>query len=375
MSSHLNSLPETILQFGAGNFLRGFVDLFVSQINHTNNPAGRIVIVQSTDSNRAKMLNARHGSYHVAIRGIENGKIINRVEVADSISRSLVASNEWTFVLEVARSRDLRWIVSNTTEAGFVLSDNEPLQDGAPKSFPAKLVRVLHARWESGGLPLTILPCELIEANGDRLRALAEEQARRWNLPAPFLQWLTNSCRWINNLVDRIVTGCPEKNPPVEDDPLLLVVEPYASWVLESSDDISPFIDHPAITVTPNVRSFQLRKVRILNGAHTALFMKAAPRGIATVRECTEDPKITSWLRSLLFDEIIPTIADRVAEPKAFAETTLSRFANPFIEHRLENIGLNHEAKVKTRLQPTLDEYVQRFGKQPTLLGDLLRQR
>lgn len=368
----IDQLPETILQFGAGNFLRGFADYFVDQANRSGPGVGRIVVVQSTASNRADALNAQGGVYHVAVRGLEGGKIVDRVEEVRSISRSVVADKEWDKVLAVAQSATLRWIISNTTEAGFALVDGEPLGEGAPRSFPAKLVRVLQARFESGGLPLTVIPCELIEGNGAKLLALAQEQARRWNLSEDFMAWMTSSCRWINNLVDRIVTGRPEKNPPAVNDPLLVVVEPFASWVLESSDGVSPFLTHPAITVTKDVRTYQLRKVRILNGAHTALVIKALPLGIATVREAVEHAEVGPWLRRLLVEEIIPTIDTRVEGAKEFAEETLVRFANPFVEHQLSSIALNHEAKVGTRLRPTLEEYVQRYGQQPPLLGALL---
>lgn len=373
MSSVLiEKLPETILQFGAGNFLRGFADLFVDQANRAGQNVGRIVVVQSTASNRADALNAQQGIYHVAIRGLEAGKVVDRVEEVRSISRSVVADTEWDKVLEVARSSALRWIISNTTEAGFALVDGEPLGTGAPRSFPGKLVRVLHARWESKGSPLTIIPCELIEGNGTKLLALAQEQAKRWNLSAEFVAWMSTSCRWVNNLVDRIVTGRPDKNPPTVNDPLLVVVEPFASWVLESADGVSPFLQHPAITVTKDVQSYQLRKVRILNGCHTALVIKALPLGIKTVREAVENPEVGAWLRRLLDEEILPTIEGRVEGGREFANETLTRFANPFVEHQLSSIALNHEAKVGTRLRPTLDEYAKRFGKKPPLLSALL---
>lgn len=371
-SVSIEKLPETILQFGAGNFLRGFADLFVDQANRAGQNVGRIVVVQSTASNRADALNAQKCVYHVSIRGLEGGQVVDRIEEVRSISRSVVADKEWDKVLDVAKSLALRWIVSNTTEAGFALVDGESLGTGAPRSFPGKLVRVLHARWEAKGTPLTIIPCELIEGNGSKLLVLAQEQAKRWNLPADFVAWMSSSCRWVNNLVDRIVTGRPDKNPPAVNDPLLVVVEPFASWVLESSDGTSPFLTHPAITVTKDVQSYQLRKVRILNGCHTALVIKALPLGIPTVREAVENPEVGTWLRRLLDEEILPTIEGRVEGEREFAKETLTRFANPFVEHQLSSIALNHEAKVGTRLRPTLDDYTKRFGKQPPLLAAIL---
>jgi tagaturonate reductase len=119
----------------------------------------------------------------------------------------------------------------------------------------------------------------------------------------------------------------------------------------------------------------EIRKVRILNGAHTALVIKAMPLGIVTVKQAIEDPRIGPWLRQLLLEEIVPTIEDRAPNAAAFVATTLERFANPFLNHKLESIALNHAAKVKTRLLPTQQEYVQKFEKRPRLLDELLAAR
>ncbi|MFA6287162.1 MAG: hypothetical protein WC661_07215 [Opitutaceae bacterium] len=366
-------MTETILQFGAGNFLRAFADLFVAQVNRSAATAvGKIVVVQSTDRHRADALNAAHGRYHVAIQGFADGRVINEVESVDSISRALYAGTQWAEVRTFAQSPDLRYIFSNTTEAGFALDDRDAARSAAaiaPHSFPAKLLDVLLAR-HAAGLPApTIVPCELIEQNGQKLRALVLAQAARWQVSPAALAWLTDAVCWLDNLVDRIVPGAPAEHPLKAADPLLLGAEPFAFWGVQGD---GPFLNHPAVTLTPDLTPYYLRKVRILNGAHTALVAHAMPLGLKTVGECLEHAEVGPWLQRVLSDEIVPVIADRAPAAEAFARDTLDRFRNPFLNHQLSSIALNHEAKVKVRLLPTIEDYKNKFGKAPPLLSAAL---
>ncbi len=365
-------LPETILQFGGGNFLRAFADLFVHEANLAGQTAGRVVVVQSTKSNRAELLNAQGGRYHVAIRGLEGGEEVERVERVESISRALVAKAGWEAVLGVGRSADLRLIISNTTEAGYALDPDDRAEDGTPRSFPAKLLSVLHARFEAGGAGVTVLPCELVEQNGDRLLGLVLEQAQVWGMEETLTEWLQHEVFWLNTLVDRIVSGRPEAHPLLAEDALLTAAEPFALWVIEEKGGAASLFDHPALQRVRDVRPFSLRKVRILNGAHTALVCKALPLGIETVREAVLHPEIGPWLRALVFEEIVPTLEGQVEGPERFGEQVLERFANPFLDHRLADIALHHDAKVQVRLMPTYEAFVEMFGQRPGLLGELL---
>lgn len=364
-------LPETILQFGAGNFLRAFADHIVDHANRDPATAvGRIVVVQSTGRERAEALNRAGGAYHVALQGIVEGKVFEQTDHVGSISRALHAGTEWPAVLAFAREPQLRWIFSNTTEAGFVLdaADQSP-GTTAPHSFPAKLLAVLLGRFEAGAPAPGIVPCELIEANGEKLRALVLEQAAIWSVPAEARAWIADSCEWIDNLVDRIVPGPPREHALKGTDPLLLSAEPFALWALKTK---GPFITHPAIVLADDISPYYLRKVRILNGAHTALAAHAISLGVATVRECVEHPEIGPWLKQVIFDEIVPVLEGRVADPTGFARITLERFRNPFLEHKLAAIAAHHEAKVKVRLLPTVAEFEAKFGKKPSLLSAAL---
>lgn len=363
-------LPETVLQFGSGRFLRAFADLFIHHGNTQGQNVGRVVIVQSTGDGRAGGLNAQRGKYHVVVRGFENGEVVDRVEACESVSRALHAGTQWSEVLEVARSPHLHTILSNTTEAGFKLEDDDPT-DAVPKSFPAKLLAVLHARWEAGLPGVTVIPCELIEGNAGILKGLLLKLADEWKLPTAFNDWLSAECVWLHTLVDRIVTGTPADHPLLANDPMVIVAEPFAFWALEEHPRSAFTLTHPAVTRTPDVTPYFLRKVRILNAAHTALLIKARPRGFAIVRDAVNDPELGAWLWRLLNEEIVPTLEGRVDQPLRFAEQTVERFKNPFLDHKFADIALHHDSKVKVRLVPTRDEYAAKFGKQPPLLSEV----
>jgi tagaturonate reductase len=368
--------PETFLQFGTGNFLRAFADLFIEQANLAGQNVGKVVAVQSTDSNRASSLDKQGMKYHVLIRGRLHGREVDQCVSVSSISRALAAKENWETILAVARSRDLRCIISNATESGLKLdpadSVNEKLPTGCPKSFPAKLTLVIHERFKSRLPGLTILPCELVDNNAKVLLGLCKQQAAAWKLPAEFLEYLANENHWLSTLVDRIVPGKPAEHPLLAEDAMLTVAEPYAFWAIETNDPALIPFQHESIHVVADVGAYSLRKIRILNGMHTALVAKALPLGIATVREAVADARVRSWLLRLIDEEIIPTLEGRVDSPKLFAEQCLERFSNPMIHHKLADIAVNHETKLKTRLAPTHKEFTVKFGKNPPLLSEIL---
>ncbi|MCB1206912.1 MAG: altronate dehydrogenase [Verrucomicrobiae bacterium] len=362
-----------ILQFGAGNFLRGFADLFLEELELAGKtPPGPIVVVQSTGHERAEALNRSGGRYHVAVQGFREGKIVDETLPVRSISRALHAGTEWERVIEAARDPLLVAILSNTTEAGFELdeADHHP-GPGAPASFPAKLLAVLLARHEAGMPGPWILPCELIEDNAAALRERVLQQALRWGTPANACEWIADSCRWVSSLVDRIVPGPPREHPLLGTDPLLLMVEPFALWAVATRDPSFPFATHPAVVMTDDLAPVALRKVRLLNGAHSALVARCAGTSILTVREALEDAETGSWLEALLFTEIVPALEGRCEDPAGYAREVLDRFRNPFLEHQLSSIALNHPAKIAVRIEPTIREFRERFGRPPEKLSSV----
>ena len=368
----MSSLPETVLQFGSGRFLRAFADLFISHGNADGQNVGKVVIVQSTGTERAGGLNQQGGKYHVVVRGYEGGQVVDRVETCDSVSRAIHAGTQWDEVLAVARSPHLHTILSNTTEAGYKLENDAPT-DAVPKSFPAKLLAVLRARWEANQPAPTVIPCELIEGNAHILKDVLLKLADEWQYPDGFLGRLIRT-PFLLTLVDRIVTGTPADHPLLAVDPMVIVAEPFAFWALEDHPKSGFKLQHPAITRAADVRPYFLRKVRILNAAHTALLIRAKTKGYAIVRDAVNDPELGAWLWKLLSEEIVPTIEDRVDGGLRFAEQTVERFKNPFLDHKFADIALHHESKMKVRLVPTRDEYTAKFGGEPRLLAEVIAE-
>ena len=370
----MTTARETILQFGTGRFLRAFADSFVSQANQEGQDIGSIVIVQSTGDDTAKLINTQRGQYHVIVRGLENNQVVDRVETVNSVSRALSTSSQWDDIFDLIRSPDLQFILSNTTEAGYKLDAEDSCMSHPPKSFPGKLLLLLKERFEVDLPGLTIIPCELIEGNAGLLRSELLQMCDSWGLESDLKQWIGKECVWLNTLVDRIVTGPPKDHPLLAKDALAIVAEPFAFWALEENPKAASFIHHPAITRTPDVKPYFLRKVRILNAAHTALLIKAKKRGFVIVRDAVNDPELGAWLEKLLFEEIVPTLKDRVDQGELFARQTLERFRNPFLEHKFADIALHHESKMKIRLLPTRDEFQAQFGKAPPLLTEVIAE-
>ena len=365
-------LPETILQFGSGRFLRAFADLFIHQANNRNQRVGRVVVVQSTAADRAGALANASGKYHVLMRGLVEGEVMDIVRPCESVSRALVAKTQWPQVLDLARSPDLATVLSNTTEAGYEVFAGESPDDAVPRSFPAKLLAVLRVRHAAGLPGLRIVPCELREGNAGLLRKIVGDLAEKFGATETLLHYIRHGCSWHETLVDRIVTGTPAEHPLLASDPLLTVCEPYALFAIQRGVGGKEWIDHPAVVWTDDVLPYFLRKVRILNGGHTALLLRAWPRGFRQVGEALQDPEMRAWLEKLLFEEIVPVLEGRCENPANFASEVLDRFANPFLQHKLADIATHHASKVQVRLVPTLAEYEVKFGKKPPLLSELM---
>ncbi len=364
----MNNLPETILQFGSGRFLRAFVDRFVQQANDAGQAVGRIVVVQRSADQRSELLGP--AGYQVLVRGYQDGQLVERGERVQSISRVLLADKQWRDVLAFAKSPDLRFIVSNATESGYVLDPNDKIT-APPETLPAKLTQVLWARFQAKAPPPIMLPCELIERNADKLTRLIREQARVWGLPDEFSGWVDNDCVWLNSLVDCIVT-MPEPTLAASD-PLLICAEPYYLWALEKPKGKAvKLFEHPAIRLADDIAPYFLRKVRILNGTHTAMVGKFHGQ-FDTVQNLLADKAAARWIRDLMYEETVPTLAYRLDLVASFADETFDRFRNPFTNHKLADIAKGHADKVKVRLEPTRAEYEKLFGRAPTRIVEAMK--
>ncbi|MFP6583986.1 MAG: altronate dehydrogenase [Candidatus Hydrogenedentota bacterium] len=364
---------STILQFGTGRFLRAFIGVFVQEANDVGGGSHGIVAVQSTPGKRADLLNESADGYTIQIRGVVDGETIDRPVQVKCVERALLAAEEWDAVLEAAANPELAFITSNTTEASYALDESDTFDAAPPNSFPAKLALCLRARFDAGLPGATIAPCELVEKNGAVLRALVLEQVAVWNMDAAFVTWLTEECGWLNTMVDRMVVPPYDEDPLAKADPLAAIAEPFSQWIIERvpGREVS-FLSHPGIQWVDDVDAMFLRKVRILNGAHTAMVAKYLPLGFETVQEVMQDADARDWVRGLIVEEAIPCIAHRAENCGTFAFQTLDRLANPFFEHRLKDIAMGHDAKVEIRLKSTFDDYVELYGKEPKRVAEAI---
>jgi tagaturonate reductase len=252
-----------------------------------------------------------------------------------------------------------------------VLDARDQSDSAPPETLPAKLTQVLWSRFQAGAAPLTLLPCELIECNADKLAELIVMQSRAWGLPDDFRAWVRGDCVWLNSLVDCIVT-MPEP-ALAKAEPLLICAEPYHLWALERpGEKKATLFEHPAMRLADDISPFFLRKVRILNGTHTAMVGKFHGK-FETVQKLLADRVAARWIRDLMYGEIVPTLAHRIDLVPQFADETFERFRNPFTNHKLADIAKGQAVKVKMRLEPTREEYEKLFGKPPARIVEAMK--
>ncbi len=374
----LQDAPERVLQFGEGNFLRAFVDTFIDEMNEKAGFNSKVVLVQPIAPGLAGMINDQEGLYTTILRGSHEGKTVNQKRVVSSVSRCLNPYEDYKAVMDCAKNPDLRFLVSNTTEAGIAFDPDCRMEDEPPTSFPAKLTAFLYERYRLGGKGFIILSCELIDYNGAKLRECVEKYIELWELEKPFLDWVVSENIFCSTLVDRIVTGYPreEADTLCEElgykDNLLVTAEPFGLWVIEGPASIAQELPFEKaglpIMVVDDHTPYKQRKVRILNGAHTSLVMAAYLAGKDIVRDCMEDKVIGEFSRKTIHEEIIPTLDLPKEELSQFADAVKQRFDNPFIDHSLLSICLNSTAKWKARVMPSLLQYHKRTGKLPALI-------
>ena len=365
-------MKETVIQFGEGNFLRGFFNYFLQKMNEKGLYDGKAVIIQPRAGGKCGLLNEQDCKYNLYLRGIQNGEIVKEHTFIESVSRCIDPYKDFDGYLALADNPDFRFIVSNTTEAGIEFVDSCKFDDTPALSFPAKLTQLLYRRFKNGLKGFILLPCELIDNNGAELKKCVLKYAKLWNLEAEFVTWLETENHFVNTLVDRIVTGYPndETKDAHPDDKFLDTAEIFHLWVIEGDfEDEFPLKKSGFNVVwTDDAKPYKKIKVRILNGAHTSLVAGALLSGIETVGEAMNDNVTSLFLNKCMKEEILPTIGEN-DESIAFADAVFDRFKNPFIAHKWRSIALNSVSKFSVRVLPTLLEYKEKNGEYPKKLS------
>lgn len=371
--------PERIIQFGEGNFLRAFVDWIISNMNEKAGFNSSVVVVQPIDKGMVDALNAQDCLYHVNLQGLNSGEVVNSFRMIDVISRGLNPYRDFDAFMALAEQPEMRFVISNTTEAGINFDPSCKLGDAPASSYPGKLTQLLYHRFKhfngDKSKGLIIFPCELIFLNGHKLKETIYQYIELWNLGEEFKIWFESACGVYATLVDRIVPGFPRKdidNIKTKldfDDNLVVQGEAFHLWVIEAPESVAE--EFPAnkaglnVLFVPSEEPYHERKVTLLNGPHTVLSPVAFLSGVNIVRDACQHEVIGKFINRVMFDELMETLNLPKEELKKFAEDVLERFNNPFVDHQVTSIMLNSFPKYATRDLPGVKEYLKRKGVLP----------
>jgi tagaturonate reductase len=372
--------PVSILQFGTGNFLRGFADWMIDILNEKTSFNGDIQMVQVHSKKPAKGINSQEGLYHVLTKGIRKGETVEESRLIQSVRGAINPFLDYKAYLDLAKIPELRFVISNTTEAGIYFEEADKDWAVTPESFPGKLTALLYQRFQHfDGDPekgLVIIPCELVEDNGKKLKENIKRYIDLWNLSGDFEDWVVKHNFFCNTLVDRIVPGYPlgsgneiQAQLGFKDEQMVMT-EPFYFWAIDGPEWLKKELplDKAGFDVlfVKDIGPYRTRKVRILNGAHTCLVPVAYLKGIRLVKDAMENEGTSSYLKKVIFEEIIPAMDQPEENLIPFAEDVLDRFRNPFIKHNLSDIALNSISKWKVRVLPTLLDYINKKDQIPT---------
>ncbi len=375
-------LPIKIVQFGEGNFLRAFIGYAFQELNKASDFNAGIAVVQPIDKGLVNMLNDQDGLYTLFMKGIKKGEEIQDMELISNIVKAVDPYTDFNDYLSLAKEASLEFIISNTTEAGIAYVSSDTLEMQPPSSFPAKLTVLLHERFKyfngDKSKGLTMIPCELINHNSETLKDIILKYVANWNLGNDFKTWLLESNSFHSTLVDRIVPGYPKDDIEAYNgqldyqDNLIVAAEAFFLWVIEGGDDLKaklPFNKtHLDVKIVDDMQPYRTRKVRILNGAHTAMVPFSMLYGNKTVKQSVDNSFTGEFINNAVFNEIIEALDMDKSELNSFAEDIFDRFRNPFIVHNLSSIALNSISKFTVRVLPSLLEYVKIHKKIPTNL-------
>ena len=375
-----NKYPERIIQFGEGNFLRAFVDWIIYNMNQKAEFNSSVVIVQPLENGMVNMLNEQDGLYHVNLQGLQNGKEVDSIQLIDVVSRGLNPYAHYNEFLKLAENPEMRFVISNTTEAGIAFDPSCKLEDAPAKSYPGKLTQLLFHRFKvfNGAMDkgLIIFPCELIFDNGKVLKKCIDQYIELWNLGEDFKHWFDTACGVYCTLVDRIVPGYPRDTIGQIldriglDDKLVVKGEIFHLWVIEAPETVER--EFPAdkaglnVLFVPSEKPYHDRKVTLLNGPHTVLSPVGYLAGLNTVKECCEDPVIGQFVKKVMYSELLETLDLPKEELILFADAVMERFRNPFVKHFVTSIMLNSFPKFKTRDLPGLKIFLERKKELPS---------
>ena len=378
-TAKVNKYPTKVIQFGEGNFLRAFVDWIIWNTNKVTDFNAGVVVVQPIERGMVDVLNAQDGLYHVNLQGIDKGQSVDSIDLVDVINYGLNPYTQNDEYMALAEDPNIRFVISNTTEAGIAFDSSCRLEDKPASSYPGKLTQLLYRRYQHFNGDLTkgfiILPCELIFLNGKELKKCIYQYIELWNLGEDFKTWFEQACGVYCTLVDRIVPGYPKDTiDQIHErigfkDNLVVKGEIFHLWVIEAPESVAA--EFPAdkaglnVLFVPSEAPYHERKVTLLNGPHTVLSPVGYLSGLDTVRECVEDSEVGKFVHKVMYEELLETLNLPKEELEKYAASVVERFVNPFVKHFVTSIMLNSFPKYKTRDLPGLKTYLERKGELP----------
>ncbi len=372
----LPNYPTKVIQFGEGNFLRAFIDWQIQQMNKKNIFNGGVAIVQPLNVGRTHQLDDQDDLYTVLLEGKLDGLKIKSNEIIENINKTVRPYENYDSYLSLAENDDIQIIISNTTEAGIAFDVDDKLEDSPQKSYPGKLTALLYKRFKLNKSGFYIVPCELINHNGDVLKKIIIKYAKLWNLGPDFINWINNSNKFYSTLVDRIVPGYPAdqieeiQNRLGYRDDNIVKAEPFMLFVIEGDEELEKVFPLKKaglnVVFTNNLQPYRDRKVSLLNGPHTSMNILGQLMGIRTVTEVMNNKVLYQFISDEMQKEIMPTINLSDKKLMLYSDQVKERFDNPFIEHELKSIGLNSISKIKTRLLPILKKDIEEFDEIPS---------
>jgi tagaturonate reductase len=367
--------PTKCIQVGEGNFLRAFIDWQIQQMNKQGLFQGGVTVIQPLPGGMVHKLTEQDYLFTVILEGIVNGENVQSHEIISSVNNGINPYEDYDAFLKLAEDDNLRFIFSNTTEAGIAYHEGDQLNDRPHVSYPAKVTALLYHRFKAGKKGFYIIPCELIENNGKELKKIVDRYASEWNLGQDFINWLESENTFCSSLVDRIVPGYPRDRAQGlcqewgYEDNLIVTTEPFLIWVIEGPKQLEDELPLKKaglnVVVTENLKPYRDRKVYLLNGPHTTMACLARLAGIKTVGELMNDPDFYPLIDHEMVDEIVPSLDLPRDELISYTGGIQERFRNPYIEHHLDSIALNSVSKYKARLLPILLKHAERFNKLP----------
>ncbi|MBE7077463.1 MAG: tagaturonate reductase [Clostridiales bacterium] len=364
-----------VLQYGEGNFLRTFVDVYFDTLSKNGQGMYEVNIVKPITFGSLERFEKQGNKYHIILRGMENGQSVENVYKVDCLKNVIDPFVDYEAYVALAKDPELKIVVSNTTEAGICFNGNDKMDSFDGITYPAKLTKFLYERYSAGLDGVYLLPVELIDNNADELKKCVDKYIELWSLSADFKKWNEEKNFYCNTLVDRIVSGYPRDEKTKahleeligEKDELMSIGEPFGLWAVEKKGNIAEYIyegvHNIEVVLTNDIGYYKKRKVRVLNGSHTNLVPAGLMLGAITVYDCMTDEKLSTFVENTLKNEIIPFVSKDIAATTVFANSVKDRFMNPFLNHQLLSISLNSISKWRARVLPSFKDYYSANGK------------